>query len=119
VERTHFGQHDDGCFGCKVRSVAIGRASDMPTRKPEAVAAKQYERDREKDIAAYKRLRQDGLKVKGTIGADKLEATARTEFELESGIVAPSASMSREIESAQVELTERMEVHEKEMAAAQ
>jgi hypothetical protein len=117
MERTHFGQHED-CFGCKVRSVAIGQPSDMPTRKPQAVADKRYWTQREKDIAAYKRMRKEGLEVKGTVNADRLEATARTEFELISGQVAPTASLSRQIQEATVEVAERMEVHEKEVAAS-
>lgn len=118
MERTHFGQHGPDCFGCKVRSVAIGQPSDMPTRKPQAVADKRYWQQREKDIAAYKRLRADGLEVKGTVNADRLEATARTEFELVSGQVAPTATISRQIQEATVEVAERMAVHEKETAAA-
>ena len=118
MQRTHFGQHGPDCFGCKVQSVAIGRASDMPTRRPEAVASKQYETARQKDISAYKRLRAEGLQVKGTLGAARLEQTARTEFELQSGRVAPTASMSRCIEEGQKEVAERMAQHSKEVAAA-
>jgi hypothetical protein len=118
MERTHFGQHGEDCFGCKVRSVSIGQPSDMPTRNPQAVADKRYWTQREKDTAAYKRMRKEGLEVKGTVNAARLEATARTEFELVSGQVAPTASLSRQIQEATVEVSERMAVHEKEVAAS-
>jgi len=117
MQKTHFGQHGDDCFGCKIQSVSIGQPSDMPTRKPEVVASKRYEAQREKDIAAYRRLRKDG-RVKGTQGAARLEQSANTKFELESGQVAPTASISRRIEEAQTEVKQRMAEHHKEVAAS-
>jgi len=117
--KTHFGQHGDDCFGCKVQAINIGRPSDMPTRKPQAVADKQYWDKREKDVSAYKRLRGEGLQVRGTVGAAKLEQTARTTFELESGQVAPTASISRRIEEANNEVKERMVEAKKESAGAE
>jgi hypothetical protein len=88
----------------------------MPSRSPDAVASKRYEKDRDKDITAYKRLRKEGLKVKGTIGAARLEQTARTSFELETGMVAPTASISRQVEEGNKEVKERMAVAAKESA---
>jgi len=116
MERKHWGQHDVNCFACKIQSVGIGQPSDMPTRKPAAVASKQYERTRERDIAAYKRLRKEGLEVRGTSGAHRLEREARTEFELKTGMIAPTASLSRQTEEGNKEVVERMAVAAKESA---
>lgn len=118
MERTHFGQHGDECFGCKLRSVAIGLPSDLPTRKPEYAANLTYRKTREKDIAAYKRLRKEGLTVRGTTGAARLEQGARTKFELESGRVADTPALSRRYEEANNEIKERMVLHAKEVAAS-
>lgn len=117
MQKTHFGQHGDDCFGCKIQSIAIGQPSDMITRKPEVVASKRYQTQREKDMAAYRRLRKDGV-VKSTQGAARLEQTASTKFELESGQVAPTASMARRLEEAQTEVKQRMAEHHKEVAAS-
>lgn len=113
MEKKHWGQHDD-CFACKIQSIGIGQPSDMPTRNPNAVATAQYERSRTRDIDAYKRLRKEGLEVRGTSGAHRLEREARTEFELKTGMVAPTASMSRQIDEGNKEITERMAVAAKE-----
>ena len=112
--RTHFGQHGDDCYGCKLRNVSIGLPSDMPTRS-DVASKKAYEKTRVRDIEAYKRLRVEGA-VKSTQGAARLEQTARTKFELETGQVMPVASMSRRLEEAQSEVKERMAVHAKETA---
>ena len=39
-----------------------------------------------KDVAAYKRLRKDGLQPKSTKGAARLEQTASSRWEVETGM---------------------------------
>lgn len=83
LERTHCGQHDD-CFGCHLQTVQLGNVEAPPERNIE----KQWERD----LPAYKRLRQNKLQPPRTQGAAELEARARTQREVELGrIINPTA----------------------------
>jgi len=113
--KTHFGQHGDECFACKIQFINVSGAA-MPTRKANLVSQLDYSAKREKDIDAYKRLRKEGNKVKSTTDARMLEREARTTFELESGMVAPTPSMSRRVEQAQSEAQEVMTALAKEDA---
>lgn len=60
-------------------------ASAMPTRKVEANRIAQTENRWDKDMAAYRRLRKDGLQPKGIDGAAKIEGNAELRHEVESG----------------------------------
>jgi hypothetical protein len=84
MNRTHFGQHGPDCFGCKVRTVQIGKTEPSPQSRMEA----RWERD----LPAYKRLRQQGLQPPSTQGCAELEQRAHMRREVEMGrIIAPQA----------------------------
>jgi hypothetical protein len=58
-QETHPGLDVEGCFGCKVSAVGFS-AELMPTRTGSSRSATIAQKDRvlEKDLDAYKRLRQ-------------------------------------------------------------
>lgn len=83
MEKTHFGQHGAECFGCKLSSIQFGNVEAPPQRAVEARL--------ERDLPAYRRLRQQGLQPKATRGAAELETRAESQWEIEHGrIVAPA-----------------------------
>lgn len=89
MENCTAGCHNRGhckpdCFGCKAASVSISQTA-MPTRKADLVARTDTERTMNKDIAAYRRLRADGVQPKATRGAAELESRAASTWEVETG----------------------------------
>ncbi len=85
--RVHPNLDVEGCFGCKVSGLAVA-ASAMPTRKGGAKAAVINEKDKvlEKDLDAYKRLRQDGLQPPAINGAAEAESRANYKWQVETGM---------------------------------
>jgi len=74
----------ESCFGCKVGSVGFA-SSAMPTRSE----AGRIEKDTavmHKDVAAYRRLRKNGLQPKSVKNAAILEKTAESKWEVETGM---------------------------------
>jgi hypothetical protein len=84
MHRHNAGMCPENCFGCKAANVGFA-SSAMPTRKPQVVERKEWEKTTVKDLAAYKRLRQDGLQPKATKGAAELESRAASKWEAETG----------------------------------
>jgi hypothetical protein len=71
------------CFGCKCLSISIA-----PSATPTRSEAAKVERDTAKmhrDVAAYKRLRKDGLQPKSVRGAAELETRAGSAWEVNTG----------------------------------
>jgi putative FmdB family regulatory protein len=64
--------------------------SAMPTRNSDAATRNAHEKQLEKDLPAYARLRKEGMQPKSTVGAAELEARAESRFEVEYGTVADS-----------------------------
>lgn len=73
----------EGCFGCKVSTVQMN-AGDASSRG-DARSVKARDKRWEKDMPAYKRLRQEGFQPPSIDGAAALERDASTKFEIESG----------------------------------
>lgn len=63
-------------------SVSIGAAA-LPSRKGSVIDIARRERALDKDAAAYRRLRKEGLQPEHVDGCDRIEATARTAAEVE------------------------------------
>jgi len=80
--KTHFGQHGDSCFGCRVQTVNIG-ASCTPTRSGKALEYTATEKQWDKDFAAYKTLRGQGYQPKSSTGAHELAQRATTRDQIE------------------------------------
>lgn len=84
----------ESCWACKALSVSIG-ASATPTRRPEAVAISARDERWDRDMAAYKRLRRDGLQPTGIDGSAEVEKRVNSQFELDLGHVVPREHESR------------------------
>ena len=80
---THPNLDVEGCFGCKVAGVRMG-ANSTTTRGSRVMQANQTEAGWNKDMPAYKRLRQQGYQPAQIDGCAKLEQTATSVAEVES-----------------------------------
>ena len=100
--KTHFGQHEEGCFGCRIQSVSFAYSA-MPTRSPGVVEANARERRLHKDRDAFKALRQDGIQPARLKGAADLQDNASTVHEIETGKILPK-SLAKRVESTVKEL---------------
>ena len=95
VEETVHGFNDDPEMHCLECGAVMGRMMGMPYVSPSAVpsrnnvidlaATKQAEKDKAADMAAYKRLRQDGVQPPSIDGSAKLESRAEEKHEVNSG----------------------------------
>lgn len=88
---------DPDCFQCKLLHISFGSGTS-PTRNKGAEAESVDAREKrwQKDMPAYKRLRQQGLQPKTIDGAARLEAEAETRFEVESGQLLPGQAKNIE-----------------------
>jgi hypothetical protein len=75
VRRTHPEYRPD-CEACRIASVQVG---GFPTQTTLT------ERQWDKDLPAYQRLRADGVQPRSTVGTAALERDATTPFEIASG----------------------------------
>ena len=73
--------------------------SAMPTRSSDAATRNAHEKQLERDLPAYKRLRAEGLQPKSTVGAATLEQGASTKYEVESGTIVDKYVAKRADES--------------------
>jgi hypothetical protein len=80
---THPNLDVEGCFGCRVAGISFG-ANPSTTKGQEVALINQRASNWEKDMPAYKRLRQNGLQPKTIDGAAALEARATTAAQIES-----------------------------------
>ena len=74
------------CFGCKIQTISFA-PSAMPSRNMEAAAKNEAEKQLQKDLPAYARLRSEGMQPKSTKGAAALEANATSKVEVETGVI--------------------------------
>ena len=82
--RSHFGQHDFDCYGCKLATIQFGQV-EPPSQ---TLIENQWERD----LPAYARLRRQGYQPPRTQGCAELEARAHLPREIEKGrIINPQA----------------------------
>jgi len=87
------------CFGCKVASVAFA-GSAMPTRS-EAGTVERETRKMHSDVAAYRRLRKNGLQPKSVKGAALLEKTSDSKWEIETGQRIGDLKITKRLEETQ------------------
>lgn len=88
------------CFGCKIQTISVA-ASAMPTRS-EAASIEKNTEIMHKDVAAYKRLRKDGVQPKSTKGAAELEKRAGSKWEIETGMnLGGNAKLGAKYDAAQ------------------
>lgn len=86
-QETHPTLDVEGCFGCKVANLSIA-ASATPSRRGGARAAEINSKDKklEKDLDAYKRLRQEGLQPQAIDGSAEVEKKAEHKWQVETGL---------------------------------
>ena len=97
--RHNSGLCPEGCFGCKVASVAFSSTA-MPTRTTTSTV----ERDTKvmhKDVAAYRRLRKSGLQPKSVKGSALLEKTSDSKWEIETGQRIGNTKITKRLEETQ------------------
>jgi putative FmdB family regulatory protein len=105
VEEITHGFHDDEdvrCVGCgtsmgKVIANVNVAPSVTPSRSGgiDMEATKKAEVEKDRDMAAYKRLRKDGVQPPAINGSAKLEAKAENSYEVNSGHTFKSESARR------------------------
>ena len=82
---VHPGLDVEGCFACRVSGVRMG-ANSTTSRGSQVEATNKVERNWQKDMPAYKRLRQEGLQPKSIDGAACIESRATEKWQVETGI---------------------------------
>ena len=75
-----------GCFACRISGVSFASAA-MPNRRPQAAGINATEKRWDSDMAAYKRLRNDGLQPAKIDGARRVEQQAESRVQVETGIL--------------------------------
>jgi glycine/serine hydroxymethyltransferase len=83
---THPNLDVEGCFGCRVAGIRMGTNSTT-SRGAKVSEIKQTERNWNKDMPAYKRLRANGLQPKKIDGAAEVEKKAQESWQVETGIL--------------------------------
>ena len=78
VVRKYFGEVHISASATPTRGMHEGKAIDWS-------GSKAKERDKERDMAAYKRLRSEGIQPKSIDGAAKMEREATTSHEIKAG----------------------------------
>ena len=85
-QETHPNLDVEGCFGCKIAGIQVSSAA-TPTRRRENDAINQKEKRWDRDMDAYKRLRNDGLQPPNIDGSARLEQRAEHKIQVETGIL--------------------------------
>lgn len=96
MHRDSHPSYVEGCFRCKLETVSIA-PSASGSKQARAVNSK--EASWQKDHAAYKRLRGDGLQPTRIDGCFDLEKRAATQQEIERGHLYSSPAEAKEIEA--------------------
>jgi putative FmdB family regulatory protein len=78
IVRKYFGDVYIAASATPTRGMHDGKAIDW-------AGSKAKERDKERDMAAYKRLRSEGIQPKNIDGAAKMEREALTSHEIKAG----------------------------------
>lgn len=87
--RTH-PTYVEGCFGCKVGTLMLAPSVAATTAGGQAaLREKAMEARWDRDMPAYKRLREQGFQPPSIDGAAELESKASSRFEIESGKTYP------------------------------
>lgn len=81
------------CFKCRegtgcIRSVSFAPTA-MPNRYPEATRIVAQDKQWDKDMPAYKRLRMNGIQPKRIDDSAELETRANDQFEVEMATIVP------------------------------
>lgn len=87
-------EYVDGCFGCKALTLNIGAgAKEVRGAAVREMDAKDKALD--KDLASYKRLRNNGLQPKSIDGSSQVEQVVTSQFDIDLGHVVPKEFKTR------------------------
>lgn len=81
-QETHPNLDVEGCFACRVSNIRFG-ANESTTSGAQVVAVNNREKGWNKDMPAYKRLRQQGLQPRQIDGSAVLESRATERWQIE------------------------------------
>ena len=105
IEEALHGCKDEPDIYCMECGAVMGKMLGMPYVSPSAVpsrnnvidfeATKQAEKNKNVDMDAYKRLRQDGVQPPSINGSARLEAKAEEKHEINSGKTFATATSRR------------------------
>jgi hypothetical protein len=84
-QQTHPTLDVEGCFACRVSGIRMGM-NTTTTRGQNVESINKTERNWQKDMPAYKRLRKEGLQPKSIDGAAAIEKKAEHKWQVETGI---------------------------------
>jgi len=84
-QQTHPSLDVEGCFACRVSGVRMGM-NTTTTRGMAVDGINKTERSWQKDMPAYKRLRENGLQPKSIDGAANVEKKAEHSWQVETGL---------------------------------
>ncbi len=84
-QQTHPNLDVEGCFACRVSGIRMGM-NTTTTRGQNVESINKTERNWQKDMPAYKRLRKEGLQPKSIDGAAAIEKKAEHKWQVETGI---------------------------------
>ena len=84
-QQTHPTLDVEGCFACRVSGIRMGM-NTTTTRGQNVESINRTERNWQKDMPAYKRLRKEGLQPKSIDGAANVEKKAEHSWQVETGI---------------------------------
>ncbi len=84
-QQTHPSLDVEGCFACRVSGIRMG-LNTTTTRGQNVESINRTERNWQKDMPAYKRLRKEGLQPKSIDGAAAVEKKAEHKWQVETGI---------------------------------
>jgi len=83
---THPDLNVEGCFGCRVAGVRMG-TNTTTSRGARVAEINTTERNWNRDMPAYKRLRANGLQPKQIDGSAEVEKKAQESWQVETGIL--------------------------------
>lgn len=92
---THPNLDVEGCFGCKVSGVRMG-INESTTRGAQVAQINNREKNWNKDMPAYKRLRDQGLQPRQIDGSAVLESRATERWQIEGSKVEAATPLSSE-----------------------
>lgn len=94
AHRDTHPEYVDGCFGCKVMTVGVS-AGALEVRGAAVRAMDAKDKALDGDLAAYKRLRNNGLQPKAIDGSLDVERKVTSQFDIDLGHVVPKKDVPR------------------------
>ncbi len=98
----------ENCFQCKINSIQFSPAANISKMTPKVREQREFQEAAMTDVEAYRRLRKEGFQPRAVRGSARLEKTAESRFEIESGYRLSSAKVGAKYDEAMGYLPEIM-----------